>query len=673
MTLDTFREARLRDSREFELVCSEGGVVLELDERGQRLLGECVGRPLRAIAVPDTEAKLDAVFAFPAATPESGWEVSLLASGRPVTAALRATRQADRVFLLGSLLPEEHARILMHMNETIGELADRQRETERQKRELLRLNRELSESNRGLLSLHAELDEKSDMLRRAADVKGRVVANVSHEFRTPLNSILGLSSLLLDRVDGELTPEQEKQLRFIRHSAASLSELVNDLLDLSKLEAGKLMIRPRRFEIQELFAALRGMMRPLLSNTNVELVVESGANLPTMETDEGKISQILRNLVSNAVKFTESGTIKVGARATSDGRVEFFVEDTGIGIAAENLDRIFDEFSQIDSALQRQVKGTGLGLALSRKLAEVLGGTLKAESELGKGSVFRLRVPVLHEEVEVLAELTQRSQKLDPRRAPILVVEDDRQTLFLYEKYLKNSGFQVIPARSIDDARQALERVKPAAIVLDVMLEGEATWGFLSELKESAETHEIPVMVVTVVDRAQKARALGADEFWLKPVDGQRLIRKLNELSTRTPGAVRILVIDDDDAARYLIRKLLERTNYVILEAKSGPEGVELARRERPHVIFLDFVLGDITAFDVLDELKVNPTTRGIPVIIQTAKTLDESERERLRRETAAILSKQSLNREVAIGRVREALLKAGSGATLIREGVGDA
>ncbi|HET9934509.1 MAG TPA: ATP-binding protein, partial [Polyangiaceae bacterium] len=492
MTLNAFREARLRDSREFELVCSEGGLILEVDERGERLLGECVGQPLRAFAVPETETKLDAVLAFPAATPENGWEVSLLARGKPVTAALRATRHADQVFVLGSLLPQEHASILMHMNETIGELADRQRETERQKRELMRLNRELSESNRGLLSLHAELDEKSDMLRRAADVKGRVVANVSHEFRTPLNSILGLSALLLERVDGDLTPEQEKQLRFIRHSASSLSELVNDLLDLSKLEAGKLMIRPRRFEIQELFAALRGMMRPLLSNSNVELVVESGASLPAMETDEGKISQILRNLVSNSVKFTEQGTIKVGARAASDQMVEFFVEDTGIGIAPENIERVFDEFSQIDSALQRQVKGTGLGLALSRKLAEVLGGTLTAESALGKGSVFRLRVPVRHEEVEVLAELTQQSQKLDPRRAPILVVEDDRQTLFLYEKYLKNSGFQVVPARSIDDARLVLERVKPAAIVLDVMLEGEATWGFLSELKESAETHEIP-------------------------------------------------------------------------------------------------------------------------------------------------------------------------------------
>lgn len=672
MKLETFREARLRDSREFELLCSDAGLVLEVDERSQRLFGDCVGRPLRTIAVPDTETKLDAMLAFPAATPDSGWEVSLLARGRPVTAALRATRRADQVYVLGSLLPEEHASVLTHMNETINELGERQRETERQKRELLRLNHELGDSNRGLLSLHAELDEKSDMLRRSADVKGRVVANVSHEFRTPLNSILGLSALLLDRLDGDLTPEQEKQLRFIRQSAASLSDLVNDLLDLSKLEAGKLMIRPRRFDVDELFAALRGMMRPLLTNAKVELVVEPGANLPTMETDEGKISQILRNLVSNAVKFTERGTITVGARAAGH-MVEFFVQDTGIGIAEENLERVFDEFAQIDSALQRNAKGTGLGLALSRKLAEVLGGTLTVQSELGKGSTFCLKVPAMHEEVEVLAELTQRSQKLDPRRAPILVVEDDRQTLFLYEKYLRNSGFQVIPARSIDDARHALTRVKPAAIVLDVMLEGEATWGFLSELKESSETHDIPVMVVTVVDRAQKARALGADEFWLKPVDGERLIRKLNELSARTPGAVRILIIDDDDAARYLIRKLLERTSYVILEAKSGPEGVELARRERPHVIFLDFVLGDITAFDVLDELKVNPTTRGIPVIIQTAKTLDESERERLRRETAAILSKQSLNREVAIGRVREALLKAGSGASVLQEGAVDA
>lgn len=201
--------------------------------------------------------------------------------------------------------------------------------------------------------------------------------------------------------------------------------------------------------------------------------------------------------------------------------------------------------------------------------------------------------------------------------------------------------------------------MKPSAIVLDVMLEGEATWGFLREVKENPRTHDVPVMVVTVVDRSQQARALGADEFWLKPVDGERLIRKLDALSKRGEVA-HILVIDDDEAARYLIRRLLAGAPYSVQEAASASEGVRLARQKRPDVILLDFVLGDETAFDVIDDLKADADTRNIPIILQTAKSLDEVERARLERETSSIVKKESLSREVAIARIREALEVAG-------------
>ncbi|MBX3215385.1 MAG: response regulator [Labilithrix sp.] len=658
-------------SREVALLCRRDGVVSWADGRADRVLGAVTKLPLSARAVPGTEAKVSGLVARACDGPVEGFELSLLAFGRPATFAFSGVPCADGAMLVGRLLAEDVAK-LGEVSAAMAELGELHRETQRQKREisrqnddLARANRELSDSNRALLTMHAVLDDKNDALRHASDVKTRVVANVSHEFRTPINSILGLSQLLLDRLDGELTAEQEKQVRFVRSSAETLSVLVNDLLDLSRIEAGRHELRATEFDVAELLSSLRGMMKPLV-HPEVDLVVDEPAPLPRMHTDAGKLSQILRNLVSNAIKFTTRGVIRVRALPSDDGRVRFEVSDTGIGIASADHDRVFEEFTQIDSPVQSRVQGSGLGLHLSRKFAELLGGSLTLRSELGEGSTFVLEVPVLHEEVATVHTMTEKAAKIDASKRQVLVVEDNRQTLFFYERYLSSAGFQVIPARTVDEARAALARLHPAAIVLDVMLEGEVTWSFLAELKEGDATRDIPVMVVTVVDRAQKARALGADEFWLKPVDGDRMIRKLAELAKR--GSVgRVLVIDDDEAARYMVRKLLASAPYTVFEAADGATGVELARTQRPDVIFLDFLLQNETAFDVLDDLKADPSTRSIPIIIQTAKTLDDTEREKLERETAAILAKQSLSREIAITRIREALEASGLNADRAR------
>ena len=550
------------------------------------------------------------------------------------------------------------------------------RETERQQRELkrradelARLNGELEESNRGVRSLHTALDEKAESLQLAAEIKSRVVANVSHEFRTPLHSILGLSKVLLNPINGPLSGEQEKQVQFIRNSAEALFELVNDLLDLSKMEAGKATLRHSRFVVRDALSALRGMMKPLLPpGSPVELRLVEPPEPLEMETDESRLSQVLRNLVSNALKFTEAGHVTVSAAPGPRDTVVFTVQDTGIGIAPEHHERIFEEFSQVESHLQRKAKGTGLGLPLARRLTELLGGTLTLKSSLGHGASFTITIPRVHMEVAEMTGLTERSEHLDPSRAPVLVLEDDRQTLFLYEKYLARSGFQVLPVRSTDEARRVLERVRPAAMVLDVMLEGETSWSFLADMKNNEATRDIPILVVTVTDREQKARALGADEFWLKPVDEGQLQRKLQAMA-RTGPVERILIIDDDDVHRYLLKQLLKDMPYVLLEAAGGKDGIRLAREKSPHLIFLDFVLPDITAFDVLDELKADPRTRDVPVILHTSHELKEDERTRLAKETAAILSKHTLSREVAITRIRDALSKAGLGANAMLEG----
>lgn len=308
----------------------------------------------------------------------------------PILTAKRLAQIVDELVMRSPQNPfEEIQQQNQELLRTLEELQKRQAE-------LAQLNRELEDTNRGVVALYAELDEKADSLQRANELKTRFLSNMSHEFRTPLNSIMSLSRILLDRMDGELTPEQEKQVTFIRKSAEGLSELVNDLLDLAKVEAGKLTVYPKEFEVSDLFGALRGMLRPLLTyNSSISLVFEEPVGIPTLCTDEGKVAQILRNFISNALKYIEQGEVRVCAVRLGNA-VVFSVADTGIGIAPEDQERIFEEFIQVDSHLQKRVKGTGLGLPLSRKLAELLGGSVSLKSELGVGSTFYAAIPLVY-------------------------------------------------------------------------------------------------------------------------------------------------------------------------------------------------------------------------------------------------------------------------------------
>src|SRR5581483_3325445 len=278
--------------------------------------------------------------------------------------------------------------------------------------------------------------------RRADEMKSRFLSNMSHEFRTPLNSMLALSRLLLEDTDRPLGPEQQRQVGYIRRAAEDLTELVDDLLDLAKVEAGKVVVRPAEFEVRDLFAALRGMLRPLLLNDQVSLVFEEPDGLPPMHTDEGKVSQILRNLLSNALKFTERGEIRVTARMAGAGphgpQIAFAVADTGIGIPPADQQRIFDEFGQLDNPLQRRVRGTGLGLPLVRRLATLLGGSVTLESAPGVGSTFTatlpMRFPTVPEAAETGVAAAQASRaSVPPDKDPVLVVEDGAEDLLLYE------------------------------------------------------------------------------------------------------------------------------------------------------------------------------------------------------------------------------------------------
>jgi signal transduction histidine kinase/CheY-like chemotaxis protein len=520
---------------------------------------------------------------------------------------------------------------------TLDELAQRQED-------LSRLNAELQDTNRGVLALYAELDEKADTLRRADDMKSRFLSNMSHEFRTPLNSMLALSRLLLEDPERPLTPEQRRQVGYIRQAAEDLTELVNDLLDLAKVEAGKTVIRPADFDVRDLFAALRGMLRPLLLNESVNLVFEEPDGLPVMHTDEGKVSQILRNLLSNALKFTERGEIRVSARAVGDGTIAFSVADTGIGIAAEDQERIFEEFGQLENPVQRRVRGTGLGLPLVRRLATLLGGGIALESAVGVGSTFITTIPARYAvEAEPGAVHGEPVETIEAGRLPVLVVEDSAQDLLLYEHYFRGSPFQAVAARTLPDARRLIDHLHPVAMVLDIRLQGEDAWAFISEVRRRDDTRAMPVVVVSSIDDHAKGLTLGASAYAIKPVHPAWLLGTLNRLLEREPGGRRVLVIDDDEISRYLVRNHLAGTAFDVREAAGPVEGLRDARAERPDAIVLDLVMPEMSGFDVLARLKEDPATMDIPVVVLTSKALSDEDRRRLAPHALRILSKQAL------------------------------
>lgn len=391
------------------LIYAGGGRVeymLALDGRPQTLL-------VRTADQGPGIAQLDAVL--------NGQYVSTTGLGLGMLGAQRLSDVFDvrsapgqgTTVTLGKHLPRRPTPLTpLHAAELAGELARLRpqgafEEIQEQNRELLlamdalrvrqaeveRLNAELAETNRGVVALYAELDDRAESLRRASEYKSRFLSDMTHELRTPLNAVISLSRLLLDHVDGSLTPEQERQVMFIHRSASGLGEMVNGLLDLAKIESGRIDIRPEPFDVADLFSALRGVFRAISGDARVTLTIEDPAIPITMRTDEGKVTQILRNLLSNALKFTESGSVRLSAEQDERGIVFFRITDTGIGIAQDNLERIFEDFTQIDSSVQRRVRGTGLGLPLTRKLCELLGGDVRVCSTPGVGTTFTVTLP----------------------------------------------------------------------------------------------------------------------------------------------------------------------------------------------------------------------------------------------------------------------------------------
>ena len=405
-------------------------------------------------------------------------------------APVTRTKLADIAATLKKDSSSDPLEVLRQQNRELMQSLD---ELRRKDDEGKQLDQELSDTNRGVVALYAELDERAEQLRQASELKTKFLSNMSHEFRTPLNSVLALSRLLLDRIDGDLTPEQERQVGYIRRSAESLLELVNDLLDLAKVEAGKADVKPSAFTVGELFGSLRGALRPLLTSPAVELIFDIPDKVPNLFTDEAKVTQILRNLISNALKFTEQGEVRVSATFDAEReRVNLSVRDTGIGIAPQDHARIFEEFSQVDTRLQRRVKGTGLGLPLSRSLAELLGGELTLESVPGQGSVFTLSIPPER------GDPSRAQRPSNSGRKRVLLIDDDETFRYVMRQIIGNEPrYEYIEAVDGDVGLRTAREQKPDVIILDLQMPTMDGFTVLQELNADSRTSVTPVIVST--------------------------------------------------------------------------------------------------------------------------------------------------------------------------------
>jgi signal transduction histidine kinase/CheY-like chemotaxis protein len=522
---------------------------------------------------------------------------------------------------------------------TLQELRSRQEE-------LALLNQELEDTNRGVVALYAELDERADYLRRASELKTNFLSNISHEFRTPLNSIMSLARILLDRLDGDLSGEQETQVGFILSSAKTLADMVNDLLDIAKVEAGKVRIRVKTFTAAELFSALKGMLKPLLAdNTSVELVFVEGPNLPTLRTDEGKVSQILRNFISNAIKFTPQGEIKIVAEQRENS-ILFEVTDTGIGIPEDQLERVFEEFTQVENPLQGRYRGTGLGLPLCRQMAILLGGKVWVESKLGSGSSFFAELPIIYKGEADTEAAREDIPSPEFSRSAVLLIDGETSAFSMLEPVFRTSEFQLIHMESLERAETWLERHKPGAVVC--AMESSTAWDFLRFFTQDHGALEgVPFVAVSTPEDLPRALDLGAVLAMSRPLEPDSLLRDIRGI-TRHEEPKKLLLVDDNDLSLYILRELLDRPWLNLIEARNGREALEMIERERPDAVILDLVMPEMGGFEVLENLRAREETRKLPVIIYTSKVLTGEEKARLTALEARLIPKSDVTRTLS-------------------------
>jgi CheY-like chemotaxis protein/signal transduction histidine kinase len=688
----------------------------------------------------------------------------------------------------------EIARLASALSSMMDSVRDSNRDLQRAN---VNLERTVAERTGQLQEKTRLLEDQSKQVLEASRLKSQFLANMSHELRTPLNAILALSEILGEKISGDLNDEQVKQVTIVNRSGRNLLRLINDILDLSKIEAGRMEVHVAAFELRTTITAIRDTIEPLAAEKGLKFEITADPALPALvSSDDARIRQILVNLLGNAVKFTEKGTVSLAMRrchralpgstiggGALDARpdateprfwLEMVVSDTGIGIAPEAIGKIFDEFQQADGSTTRRYGGTGLGLAISKKLTELMGGEISLESVLGKGSTFRVLLPVeavtraelsaqdarrgdARDSMEIaetpgaarstasedlsggraeasdhpaiasavgpsgslrgpsetpfsgersqvlsdaqgmppasretseaeramrrsmptppkkvwvspfkeesapvvsrLVEIHDDSENLTPDRGVLLIVDDDSESLYVYRQFLSRHGYQVVFATNGEEVASKARQFHPEAIILDLMLPQKSGWEVLEELKVDEELKEIPVIISSVLDHRERGVCVGAFRYLTKPMSEKELLGALKDMEkARNKNVRRVLVVDDDTVDLKIAKTLLEKAGVIVLSVQKAADAVQTAVREAPDIIVLDLMMPEVDGFDVLAQLKSNPATASIPVLVHTAKEITEEDRRRLLPSARRILQKTPLEIEVILDELRQAL-----------------
>ena len=501
----------------------------------------------------------------------------------------------------------------------------------------LKQNEQITKQNEKLIELHKELKNKADELARQKEraeestkMKSQFLANMSHELRTPMNSILGLTELILE--SSTLKGKNKERLEVVLKSGRRLMNLINDILDLSKIEAGRMDIREDQIILDELIEDVDNAIMPLALNKNIEFKVNRDINTHIhINTDKGKVTQVLINLLGNAVKFTDKGSVELVVSAPDNSTLKFDIIDSGIGMSQSDLQVIFEEFRQIDGTTTRKYGGTGLGLTICKKIADLLGGSISVQSEVGKGSVFTFTIPL--KVVKIRAEKTEEPKVnvdtlLKNRQHPILIIDDDPEIRYTIGQYLISRGYEVVYA---EDGEQGMEKaieIQPFAITLDVMLPKKDGWNILKDFKEHPATRDIPVILISVMGDKNLGYGLGAFEYFVKPISSDKLLTAFAKLENLAKKNIeKIVIVDDDEMEFERFRKEFQNDKVRIEYIKDSSLAYSKILEIQPDLIILDLLMPNIDGLNLSHKLKSNKQTRHIPIIISTAKDLTDEEK----------------------------------------------